>query len=224
MEIKRIIRSKRRSIGLQINSRGELIIRAPKRISIKKINRVIEKHSNWIRKKIIQAKKQKSEVPQKKFVQGEEFLFLGLKYWLDFRKQNKKIVLDKKNSLICISDKNKKQTKKIIKEWYQNKAEELLINKTNKFAKEKDLKINKAKISWAKKRWGSYSNKSRNINYNWRLIMAPEFVIDYVVIHELVHSKQSNHSQKFWKKVEQMYPEYKKAKKWLKQKGHLLKL
>ncbi len=69
-----------------------------------------------------------------------------------------------------------------------------------------------------KTRWGSCSSK-HNINLNWKLIMMPEEILNYVVVHELAHLKQMNHSKAFWEEVEKVLPDYKKQKEWLKQNG-----
>lgn len=74
-----------------------------------------------------------------------------------------------------------------------------------------------------KARWGSCYSDGR-ISFNWKLIMAATWVIDYVVVHELCHLIHHNHSANFWRLVEQYYPSYKQAKEWLKQNGQLLKL
>ena len=79
------------------------------------------------------------------------------------------------------------------------------------------------KITNALKTWGSCSHQG-NLNFTWRLIMAPLNVIDYVVVHELIHLDEKNHSRIFWDKVEILIPEYKGYKEWLKKNGHLLKL
>ncbi|MBI4687875.1 MAG: M48 family metallopeptidase [Nitrospirae bacterium] len=83
------------------------------------------------------------------------------------------------------------------------------------------LKYNRVKISDAQKRWGSCSAKG-NLNFSWRLIMSPIRVIDYVVIHELAHLEERNHSKKCWNKVKIMLPDYEQYKEWLKENKHLL--
>lgn len=83
------------------------------------------------------------------------------------------------------------------------------------------ISYNRLRISSAKTRWGSCSRK-RNINLNWRLIFAPEQVLDYVITHELSHLTHMNHSKAFWKHVESMMPDYKTHRAWLKRSAHAL--
>lgn len=83
------------------------------------------------------------------------------------------------------------------------------------------ISYNRLRISSAKTRWGSCSRK-RNINLNWRLIFAPEQVLDYVIVHELSHLTHMNHSKAFWSHVESMMPDYKTHRAWLKHSAHAL--
>jgi len=86
------------------------------------------------------------------------------------------------------------------------------------FASEIGVEFGRVAIRDQKSRWGSCSAK-RNLNFNWKLIMAPPQVLDYVVIHELCHLIEFNHSRRFWQLVEKQMPEYEVWKKWLKQHG-----
>lgn len=90
-------------------------------------------------------------------------------------------------------------------------------------AKTMGLAYKSLKINNAKTRWGSCGS-SGNLNFTWRLIMAPKKVVDYVIVHELAHLKQMNHSPKFWNEVKLIIPDYKNDELWLKRNGHLLYL
>ena len=82
---------------------------------------------------------------------------------------------------------------------------------------------NKIYIRDQKTRWGSCSSKG-NLNFNWRLIMAPLFIMDYIVVHELAHLVHPNHSRDFWKLVKKIVPDYKEKKEWLKIYGNSLSI
>ncbi len=107
--------------------------------------------------------------------------------------------------------------------WYKERAYEKIKERVEFYAQKRGLKYNRVNITSAEKRWGSCSAKG-NLNFSWRLIMAPLPVVDYVVVHELVHLIEKNHSKEFWKKVKLFMPDYEKYKDWLKEKGHLLTL
>ena len=89
--------------------------------------------------------------------------------------------------------------------------------------KKNHLKINSVKVREYKARWGSCSNNG-DISFNWRLIMAPPKIIEYVIIHELMHIKEHNHSPKYWNYVKSLYPNINEAKEWLMYNGQTLNI
>ena len=83
------------------------------------------------------------------------------------------------------------------------------------------VKYGRITVRRQKTRWGSCSSKG-NLNFNCLLMLCPDFVVDYVVVHELCHLKQMNHSERFWAEVERVLPQYKEARKWLKENGNII--
>ena len=155
----------------------------------------------------------------KEFVSGETVLYLGKKYRLEIKKSDvEEIKFDGKFIIASVSV--EKASKSFIK-WYKKRAAEKIIPRVHYFAKNMGVQFNKVMISDLKYRWGSATPKD-NLNFNWRLIKAPMFVIDYVIVHELAHFLESNHTTKFWNIVEVQAPNYLKAKNWLKVHGGLL--
>ena len=109
-----------------------------------------------------------------------------------------------------------------IKKWYKKKFREIAIPRVTYFAEQHNLMVNQVRIKNQKTMWGSCSSKN-NINLNYLLLMAPMKVIDYVIIHELVHTIHRNHSLDFWSSVESIMPDYKEHKLWLKTNGYKLR-
>lgn len=105
--------------------------------------------------------------------------------------------------------------------FYRRMARDVIEQRCNYYSRLMNVNYNRIAIRDQKTRWGSCSSK-KNLNFNWRLIMAPAGVLDYVVVHELSHLKEMNHSKRFWREVEQVMPEYKKYNNWLKENGHIL--
>ena len=101
---------------------------------------------------------------------------------------------------------------------YRDKAREIFEQKVSYYARMMGVSYGRIAIRDQKTRWGSCSGEG-NLNFNWRLIFAPAGVLDYVVVHELAHRKEMNHSPRFWKVVEDTMPEYRKYQKWLKENG-----
>ena len=152
-------------------------------------------------------------------------MYLGKNYKL-------KIIISKKNSVnieadyLVIKIKNKlsiSKIQKIIKKWLIEKSANYFREKTYYFAKKNNLNINSIKVREYKARWGSCSINA-NITYNWRLIMAPPKIIEYVIIHELMHLKEHNHSAKYWEHVKSLYPNIKDANEWLMYNGQTLNI
>jgi len=107
--------------------------------------------------------------------------------------------------------------------WLRNKAEQVIDERLVYYRDIVGVSYHRFCIKAQKTRWGSCSSKG-NLNFNWRLVMAPLWVLDYVVVHELSHLKHMNHSKEFWDTVAMHIPEYKKAVAWLKENGRSLKL
>lgn len=113
--------------------------------------------------------------------------------------------------------------KEQLEKWYRKEAAAVFGEKAEEFAQALSVSFQDIRIKDQKSRWGSCSSK-RNMNFNWRLLMAPEPVCDYVIIHELCHLIHMNHSPDFWNLVESVCPDYRQYKKWLKENGKQLYL
>lgn len=105
--------------------------------------------------------------------------------------------------------------------YHRMRAERILRERTEYFAGQMGVSFGRITIRDQKTRWGSCSARG-NLNFNWRLILAPLEVLDYVVVHELAHRREMNHSDRFWKQVESVLPDYTWRKAWLKKNGDLL--
>lgn len=221
IRIDKIIRSKRRTIALEIARDANLIVRAPYSTPLDFIEKVVFKKRFWIKEKQEIVRDRYQKIVPKEFVSGEGFLYLGNMYKLEFVD-----VLDMSmvfNNGFQISRKNLYTAKAILIAWYKEQAYQKISERVDWHSSLSGLKYNKIKISGAQKRWGSCSAKG-NLNFSWRLIMAPLRVIDYVVVHELAHLEENNHSKRFWNKIKIMLPDYKQYKEWLKENRHLLVL
>ncbi len=220
--VNRIVLSKRKSLSITVDAEANVIVRAPDIMPMKTIKEIIQSKKNWIEEKKQNVLKLKEEVPEISYDEGDKVLYRGnqvaLKYAYNLRQP---IYLE--NNHIVIEEKHKRIAPHLLKQWYSIEALNYFNRKAAHYAKTLKVHYKKVKISNAEKRWGSCSSK-KNINLSWRLIMAPERVIDYVIIHELAHLIELNHSQKFWNIVARIMPSYKKQINWLKKNGHLLNI
>ncbi len=222
IEIDELIRSHRRTISIMIDRDAKIIVRAPLNLSEKYIKDFINEKKKWINEKRREVLEQKKKRKKRKFVSGEKFLFLGEEYPLYFEKNPKQqFSFSMENKKFIIDEGFKEYAEVLFIQWYKLAAKGIIQEKLNAISGAVGIKYNSMKITSAKKRWGSCSGK-KNLNFSYRLILAPEFVVNYVIIHELAHTIEMNHSKKFWKIVESIYPDYKKAEEWLKKNVYTL--
>lgn len=219
IRIDKIIRSKRRTIALEVARDAGLIVRAPYRTPFDFIEKVVFKKRFWIKEKQEFVRNRCKKVIPKEFVSGEGFLYLGDMYKLEFVDDLDMPIVFNNGFQILLKYCN--NAKEILIAWYREQAYQKISERVIWHSSLSGLKYNKIKISGAQKRWGSCSAKG-NLNFSWRLIMAPLRVIDYVVVHELAHLEEKNHSKRFWNKIKIMQPDYEQYKDWLKENRHLL--
>lgn len=214
----KIIYSKRQTFGLEIDEWGKLTVRAPKKATEREIEQVLVDKQKWILTKQQVAKNNKPETYN--FDGTDEFYFLGKKYPIQINSDIKSIVFDGERFLI--NEKHSDNLQEIMTKWYKEKALKIASFLTDKYTDKLGIKHRNVKITSAKTRWGSCSSM-KNININWRLVLAPLQVLEYVVAHEVAHLKYMDHSAKFWQTVQELQPNYKTYKKWLKDNHNLLK-
>jgi predicted metal-dependent hydrolase len=229
-ELKYILtRSSRRTVGIAIEKSGLVKVSSPAKVSESYINQLLLKKSAWILKKLVEleTREAKSNKP-KVFEEGESFSYLGKEFKLKLYRSStlkKPIVkLDGDNILIRLPiNFEAENIKKALKLWYIEKFKLIIEERVKHYSEIIGVHPQKITIREQKTRWGSCSGRG-NINFNWKLIMASLEVLDYVVIHELCHMREMNHSEKFWKLVEGIFPQYKKCRVWLKEKGDQLSI
>ncbi len=172
-EIK-LIRSRRRTISIEITPDAEVIVRAPLRASLGDINRFIGEKADWIDKHLRKMKERKdreNEAPRKE-LSSQEIKLLT------------------------------------------TRAKRIIPQRVRYYANIMGVSYGRITIRMQKSRWGSCSSKG-NLNFNCLLMRTPDEIIDYVVVHELCHLKEMNHSKRFWAEVEKIIPDYAARRKWL---------
>lgn len=212
IQVDQLIRSRRRTIAIQVHLDGRVVVRAPLRAAEKLVREFVESKAGWIRQKQAEAAR-RSPAPVRKFRVGETFLFLGREIPLCLvEKQRAALTLSEQ---FILSEKALPRAAKVFEKWYRARALEILTERVRHYAALHGFKPGRIRISSARTRWGSCSSTG-TLSFTWRLVMAPLEVIDYVVIHELVHLKVKNHSKNFWDGVAALMPDYKRRMAWLK--------
>lgn len=219
IQIDKLVRSRRKSLALEIAADASLIVRAPLKASLEYIEKIVQKKQRWIERKQKIAFDRHSKFIPKRFVDGEGFLYLGDTYRLSIEDTSQPpLVFD---NGFRLSRQYLSEARKVFIEWYKREAYKKITERLGWYSYLSGLKYNKFKITNARKRWGSCTAIG-NLCFSWRLIMAPLQVIDYVVIHELAHLQQRNHSLRFWNKVKDLMPDHKKYKYWLRDNEHVM--
>jgi len=212
---------KRRKLTITVERDRRVVVHAPKRISDETIRKVVESKRQWIYEKIGHSQKYQTlpHPPGKELVSGESALYIGRQYRIEVVKTGLAGIQFSRRFFIPAIRRAKRA--EALREWYIGKAKEKLVPRVKLHARDLGVDIARVKIVDSRYRWGSCTLKN-NVNFNWRLIKAPMFVIDYVIVHELAHLIETNHTPGFWNVVRARTSTMDKAKAWLKEHGQLL--
>lgn len=213
--------AKRCKLTITVERDCSVVVHAPEGTSDEKIRQVVESKRQWIYEKTGHPQKYKDlpHAPGKELVSGESALYLGRQYRIEMVKTGLTEIQFAHRFLIPATH-GKKQAE-ALREWYIKKAKEKIVPRVRHNARELGVTFSKVKIVDNRYRWGSCT-MNNNVNFNWRLIKAPMFVIDYIIVHELAHLIETNHTPKFKNIVRAQSPTMEKAKAWLKENGQLL--
>jgi len=221
MKIDQIIHSKRKTFAIVVTRDGNLVVRAPLRATDAQIESMVNENSKWIRSKQEEVRIKRSHEKPKQFVDGVQFPFLGKWYPLE--------IVDRQDTSLNLEDRFLLSREALLKaelefaNWYRMKAHEIIKGRLEYYALRYNFKFNQVRIKDIHTRWGSCSMKG-NLNFNYRLVLASIDVVDYVVVHELVHLSIKNHSKTFWAGVEHILPNYRISRTWLRKNGSSLNL
>jgi len=216
-KIDRLVRSKRKTIALIICPDGSLEVRLPLKTPLTALKKLIIEKANWIRKHQQSAKPIIQLTPPQRFQEGALFWYLGDLYPLKVTVGGSSKVEFKETFYLDNRVLSKAET--LFTGWYRAQARQVINNRAAYYALHTGLQYQAIRITSARSRWGSCS-PSGGLNFSWRLMMAPMDVIDYVIVHELVHTRVRNHSRTFWEQVSVIDPDYRSKRAWLRANGH----
>jgi predicted metal-dependent hydrolase len=217
----KLIRARRRTLSLSVSVETGLTVRAPLKTPLAYIEKWVQEKSPWI-DKVTKKLASRPVSIKHHFTDGELFLYKGEKYpFTSTETKSKKLEFSR--DTFILAEKYNGKAKKLFTDWYKEQALEILSERTQIMANQAGLSYSSVRVTSATRRWGSCSKTGR-INFTWRLIMAPLWVIDYVIAHELAHLEHHNHSKAFWAYTGTLHNKPKEARAWLKQYGHQLTL
>lgn len=219
-KIQRSIRAKR--VTIKINRHGEVIIVAPKKTQISEIQYLAQQKADWIFKHTIQSTR--PIPPQREYRDGEIFPFLGETITIKILKGDRPDCQRKDGELVIIVPGNfntfneKSLVKQIISTYFSEVLYQFSMPYFTSYAQKLQVRVPPVKIRDQKTKWGTCTPHS--IILNLRLCMAPPVIIEYVIVHELAHKKNPDHSPRFWNTVESLMPDYQEKRDFLKKNGY----
>lgn len=204
--------SRSRSIKISIDSAGKVLVSAPKLYPNLIIEKFLKQQEPWVLKKQAQVAKLQTQIADNEiFIFGKKFEIIVS------AKQSKASGISIEKQKLIINQVIPGSYQKKLERFLKNTATKYLTQKTAVLAKKMQIDYQKIGIRQQKSRWGSCSSQG-NLNFNWRLVHYPPAIINYVIIHELAHRQQANHSKKFWLLVNKFDPQYKKHRAMLKKR------
>jgi predicted metal-dependent hydrolase len=218
----KIVRSPRRkTLTISVERDRRVIVHAPEKMSEDDVRALVDKKRQWILGKLRHPQKYQTRrhPPGKEVVNGESAPYLGRDYRIEIRETASGEV--ELSDLFVVPASHQIRRRAALREWYIARAEETILDRVDQHARALGVSFKRARIVDNRYRWGSCT-VNNNLNFNWRLIKAPMFVIDYVVLHELAHLIEANHTSRFWSIVRSNTATMDKAKAWLKEHGQVL--
>lgn len=210
-----IIFKNKKNISIKIDNKMNILVYSPKGIAYEYLDKLIIEKSKWIIKSM-------ENIEKGNLVEEDRVILLGKYYETIIKKSNiNRVFIEKDKVIINTVSLEKTYTRKLIVDWYKKIATDIIGARAMEVSNKISIKPSKIIIKNQKSIWGSCNSK-KEIRLNWRLVLMPYAVMEYIIIHELCHIKHMNHSKEFWSLVNYYCNDYKKSKIWLKENGVML--
>ena len=210
-----LIRKEVKHARLRVSEDGQVRIIAPPAFSEEDITAMLKKKAKWIDSNLKYFNRM-----SKVELQRNQLLLFGNRYSYFYdTTYAQKVTVDHEHK--TITSQKDLLDPKTQEKWYRRVAKKHLTKRTKELSAKMKLQFKKLFIRESKTKWGNCS-KEKNISLNWKLIKAPDYVIDYIIIHELLHTVVMSHTHKFWTLLKSYYPDYKESIKWLEKYGNSL--
>lgn len=221
--IAEIIRTSRRKTASIRVEEGAVSVVVPASISVEKIDQLLVSKRLWIKEKMA-LQRALAPVTDKQFVSGEAFPYLGRNYRLKVEQGSFVPVKLLQGQLVVQTPEGSQQPHMIrnaLVRWYKRQALQKMRDKVKRYAPMVGVKPAGVAIKSFKSRWGSCTVKGE-LEFNWRIMFAPNRMVDYVVVHELCHLIHYDHSPDFWSEVWRVMPDYQECRNWLRENSERL--
>lgn len=217
-----LIRSDRKTADIVIERSGDVIVRAPTEIGDDKILEVVADRALWVHRSLAEWDEMNASRKHRPLVQGQGFLYLGRSYRLKLA-QESVVPLRLKNgrwelSSVFVAAQGEAAARKAFRDFYSAKGEQIFAERVAHFAPLVGVSPGPIVVKELGYHWASCGT-SGTLNFHWKTLMAPQTVIDYIVVHELCHLRHREHSDAFWNEVDKVLPRFRERKEWLRRHG-----
>lgn len=224
-----IRRPRRRTASISVTPDNSVTVVVPESLSENQIVQLVNRKKGWIKGKILFNDHVRKYHKPKQYISGESFSYLGKNYRLKIiQGKPDGVKLTKGRFTVQVPENITKEEREYLiltqlSNWYREHALERLRIKSERFSEVIGVHPSSIGVKAYKSRWGSCTSTG-DVNFNWKIIMAPHSIVDYVVVHELCHLKYHDHSKAYWKLVSKIMPDYRERKEWLRVNGFRLEI
>lgn len=206
---------------------GCIYVRAPFKLTEKRIEEIVEAKRYWIYKNLAEWRILNATRVLREYRNGEGFLYLGRSYRL-LLADNQNEALQIRGGRFClrrdlVDDGGVSAAKAAFRDYYVSRGRERITQRVEYFAPKVGAVPGKIRVRELGLRWASCT-RSGNITFHWKCMMAPATIIDYIVVHELCHFRHLNHTAAFWNEVDKVLPKYRERKEWLRNNGAAMEI
>ncbi len=221
-----LIRSKRKTVSLIVQNDGVLLVKAPLKYPVDQINAFVKSKSPWIIEKLkkVERQNEKQNLEKPSFGAESTVMYLGRTYTLKIELVASKERILRQNQEIVIFSKNTEASHlmKLLESYYKKEAQQFIDDRLAILSQRMGVTPLKVQAKVQKKRWGTCNSKGA-IYINWKLILTPPEIFEYVLIHEWAHLIHLDHSKSFWQVVNRVDPHYKSHVAWLKEHSYIIR-
>lgn len=217
-----VVFRKRKTMSIEVEAPKVITVIAPEGKTEQEILETVKTKSKWIIQKLFELREMAYRRHEKQYVNGESFNYMGRNYSLQIvidetlKMPEAKLIRGK--FIVSAKNKDSDQIRLALENWYKDKAKEKITERIAYYQNHFDVKPKRIVIKDQQKRWGSCTKK-QELLFNWKCVMAPSPVLDYIVVHEMCHLVHMNHGTEFWSLLKRILPDYESRKEWLRNNG-----
>ncbi len=217
-----VVYRKRKTLAIEIEAPDRITAIVPMGLDEASILDLVNSKSKWIVSKLVEIREIEHQKSHKQYVNGESFPYLGRNYSLDIKYEPDVTFSEAKlyrgKLVVTTPTRDEAMIRETLENWYRDKATEKIEARLVYYQTYFDMAPKRLVIKNQQKRWGSCT-KNKELLFNWKCVMCPAPILDYIVVHEMCHLVHMNHSQEFWELLKKVLPDYENRKEWLKNNG-----